>query len=88
MTTTQKIIFTPEAPQVATANASQNREQVKTLLAACRVALNDINTARRHAYTGSAANPNDMTFDAIENTLEPSTRELHTAIASVESEGQ
>lgn len=50
------------------------------LLTAAKAALNDVNTARRHAYNGSSGNPDDMTFDAIENTLEPSTRLLQAAI--------
>jgi hypothetical protein len=52
----------------------------QALVEAAKQAINDINTARRHVYTGNSANPDDMTFDAIENTLEPSARILHAAI--------
>jgi predicted nucleic acid-binding Zn-ribbon protein len=58
--------------------------QVADLLAAAKGALNDINTSRRHVYTGSTANPDDMTFDAIENTLAVSARDLKAAIAAAE----
>lgn len=63
------------------AAAPETKAQRDELLEACKAATIDINTARRHAYEGSAGNPNDMTFDAIENSLEPIARLLDAAIA-------
>ncbi len=67
--------------QVWEQTKDQYKARAERLAEALKAALNDINTARRHVYEGSSANPDDMTFDAIENTLEPVTRLAAEALA-------